>query len=212
MKKIQLLMLILSAPIWAGYTYTITDGMDFGALTLTGTQSLLMTGGGGILLDVYFNSYARIERTAPYNQQIYPSGGIERLSVDDHAHLDFAGGEVYQIGVGNYATATISGGKITRLATAQTAWKWVGERDGHWEPNPHVEIICREYAYNTTTKKLTGLWNSDADNNRLYDPFNIQLVDVAGYSPTIDNIKFTIIPEPMTLALLALGGVLIRKK
>ncbi len=41
------LMMILSVSVLAGYTYVITDGMDFFDLTLNSGQSLLMTGGGG---------------------------------------------------------------------------------------------------------------------------------------------------------------------
>jgi hypothetical protein len=195
---------VLSASAFASYTYVITDGMDFGGLTLTGTQSLLMTGGGGANLNLYFNSSAVIQRTAPYNQSTYPRGGIEILSVADYAHLDFPGGEVYEIGLGAYATATLSGGEIDRLYTTQAAWQYVGQPPvSVW--NPHVEIICKDWDYNTTTKILTGIWGNDS-------LFNIQLVNVSGYSPTIDNIEFTIIPEPASLLLLTIGGLLLKRK
>ena len=54
---------------------------------------------------------------------------------------------------------------------------------------------------------LKGTWGDDS-------LFNIQLIDRTqyGYSPAIDNIKFTIIPEPMSMGLLALGGLLIRRR
>jgi hypothetical protein len=48
MKKLALLIsLALSASALASYTYVIEDGDFFGAKTLTGTQSMLVTGGGG---------------------------------------------------------------------------------------------------------------------------------------------------------------------
>jgi len=207
MKKLALLIsLILSASAVASYTYVITDEMDFFDLTLNSGQSLLMTGGGGGLLDLTWDSHATIQGTAPYNQEIFPRGGIERISASSYAHLDFSGGEVYEINMGNSVTAVLSGGEIKRLRTGQTAWQW----QYFPEPpvliwNPHVEMIVKDWDYNTTSKILTGIWG----NNSL---FNIQLVNISGYSPTIDNIKFTIIPEPATLLLLSLGGLIIRKK
>jgi hypothetical protein len=59
--------------------------------------------------------------------------------------------------------------------------------------------------YNPANKRLTGTWED-------FSKFNIKLVDYQGYSPTIDNIKFTIIPEPMTLLLIGLGGIMIRRR
>ncbi|HML76012.1 MAG TPA: PEP-CTERM sorting domain-containing protein, partial [Anaerohalosphaeraceae bacterium] len=66
-------------------------------------------------------------------------------------------------------------------------------------------IICKDYSFNSMTSKLTGTWTDNTT-------FNIQLVNQTGYSPAIDNIKFTIIPEPATLLLLGLGGVLLRRR
>ena len=60
--------------------------------------------------------------------------------------------------------------------------------------NRHIEMLVKEYTFNTQTKMLKGTWGDDS-------LFSIQLIDRTqyGYSPAIDNIKFTIIPEPMSL-------------
>ncbi|NLW83224.1 MAG: PEP-CTERM sorting domain-containing protein [Phycisphaerae bacterium] len=192
-----LLMCVLTIPSFADYTYVITDGMDFGGRNLGSGQSLLMTGGGGHTLDLGYDSFAIIQGTAPYNQDVYPSGGIERISVAGYAHLDFLGGEVYEIGVGSYGTATLSGGAIQRLRTTQVVV--------YGQIEPYVTLYHKGYEHDELTNMLIGFW---ADGS----PFAIQLVDVPNYTPTIDNINFVYIPEPATLLLLGLGGLLIRRK
>jgi len=51
---------------------------------------------------------------------------------------------------------------------------------------------------------LTGLWGNG-------DPFSIHLPNITGYSPAIENIQFQLIPEPTSLLLLSLGGLLLRR-
>jgi hypothetical protein len=71
--------------------------------------------------------------------------------------------------------------------------------------NPHIEIVCDlgSVNYDTVTKKLTGSWLDGI-------PFSIQLIDVSGYSPAIENIFFT--PEPATLCMMAAGALLLRRR
>ena len=74
-----------------------------------------------------------------------------------------------------------------------------------WVPNPHITMVCDvdSVFHDTGTNILTGDWLDGCS-------FSIQLVDVDGYSPAIENIQF--IPEPATLILLAVGCALIRKR
>jgi hypothetical protein len=64
----------------------------------------------------------------------------------------------------------------------------------------HIQIICKSWEYDSITTHLTGVW---ADNSA----FSIQLDSFWAY----DNMNFTIVPEPMSLGLLALGGLLVRR-
>lgn len=196
MKRLMMLFLVgFSLPVGAGYTYTVTEGMDIsylGTSILIDHQSLLMTGGGGGTLRLLEWSSASIQNTSPYNQDVYPRGGIKQLDVGDYAHLDLFDGDVYELNIGAYGTATISGGWIHQIASSQSSL-----------PSPHITMVCSTYNYNISSKMLTGTWLDGSS-------FDIQLIDIVGYSKTIDNMTF--IPEPATMLLLAIGGILMRRK
>ncbi|MCX5636987.1 MAG: PEP-CTERM sorting domain-containing protein, partial [Planctomycetota bacterium] len=145
-------------------------------------------------------SVAEIKNTTSLS--VYPPGGIWDLGLWGWSRLKFSGGEISWIDIGGNATATLSGGKI---GTIRSGYMW-----GGWGP---IEIICRDYSYNPTSKKLAGTWNVDNNNDGQFDAFNIQLVDAGGYyDTTINNIKFTIIPEPLTLILFGLGGLFLQRR
>ncbi len=98
------------------------------------------------------------------------------------------------------------GGRIDTLDSWQITWKYEGQpAELVWIP--HIEMLVKDYTYNTLTKILRGTWGDDS-------LFNIQLIDHTnyGYDPAIDNIKFTIIPEPLSLLLFAAGGLVVCRR
>lgn len=194
MKKLALLIsAVLSASALAGYTYTYTTGMDFGDLTLNGSESIFVDGGGGHYLTLFDYTYANVQKTSFLISE--GNGGIWLLGLASYSSLDLLGGQIHHLDLTSYAQAKLSGGQIDLLSSTQNA-TYI----------KHIEIVCLVgYVYNSTTRYLTGLW---ADGSA----FNIKLVNVSGYSNTIDNIKFTVIPEPASLLLLAVGGMLLRHK
>ena len=188
MKKLALLIsLVLSVSAFAT-DYTITGGY-YGTKIYHNNDTLLMTGGGVNSLTAEDYSVLDIRNTSPFAAG---SGGIGTLDLEDSSRLGFSGGQLNWFDIDDYATAALSGGKINKLEN---------DSQGGYAS---VEIICKEYSYNSQTKKLTGIWGNDS-------AFNIQLADLAGYVPTYNILEFTIIPEPTTLLLLGLGGMLIRK-
>jgi hypothetical protein len=104
----------------------------------------------------------------------------------------------------SYATAILSGGLISIIESQQFAWMQEGDPP-EWVPNPHITMVCDldSVFHDTQTNLLTGDWLDGTS-------FSIQLVDIDGYSPAIENIIF--IPEPATLILLAVGFAIIRKR
>lgn len=192
MKTVLIMMMVASASVFAGYTYTYTTGMDFGDLTLDGSESILVDGGGGDYLNLFYYSTATINSTSHLISE--GNGGIWQLIVADYSKATIKDGGIHRLDLGAYAIAQISGGWIDILSSTQNATY-----------TKHIEIICRDWDYSTTTKILTGTWED-------YSAFSIHLENASGYSTTYDNIKFTIIPEPATMLLIGLGVLFLRRK
>lgn len=125
------------------------------------------------------------------------TSGVWSILIDDYSKLLYIDGRTSLISSYDSAQAILEGGQINRIRSFQYVG-WIG-RD--WI-GPHIEIICRDYVSSPTL--ITGTWNADNDNDGQWDTFSIQLLNQSGYSPVI-------VPEPVTLGLLSLGGLLIRK-
>jgi hypothetical protein len=150
--------------------------------------------GGGHSLNLFGSSYARIESTPPlgtyYGGGAW-AGGIWDVSAGGSGgRLEVLGGEIDRLDVSGYARAWLYGGRINVLETGQLT--------------PQVDVFCKSYLFSPGTGMLTGIWGDDSS-------FSIHLVNLPGYTPTIDNINFHLIPEPVTLGLLALGSLLTRR-
>ena len=145
---------------------------------------------------------AVIEGTDPLISE--GNGGIWFVRLAGYSIFEMSGGEINQLNVGSGSRTEISGGRIDYLYSSQIAWKQEGDPPV-WVPDPHITFICdvESVLHDSVTNILTGDWLGGSS-------FNIQLVDVDGYSPAIENIVF--IPEPMTLVLLGLGAALVRRK
>ena len=197
MKRFIPCLVIMSVCVsvsFAGFDLTISSSYEYG-VTLN-NQSLLVTGGGALDIDAINSSYVEVRGTAPLEEDV---GGIYTLDLNQTSSLYQYGGEIGSIDIRGNAHAVFEGGQIWYINSFQDVPT----------PNnvayPHIEIICRDWLYIPSTKKLTGTWED-------FSTFDIQLVNQAGYDPVIDNIKITIIPEPATLLLVGVGGLLLRKR
>jgi hypothetical protein len=201
MKRVICIFVLATAmQVQAGYEYVITDGWIPG-FTLHGYESFLITGGGVDNIDLWDQSSGRIDGTAALEDGV---GGIRKIRISDYSTLEMQGGELGTLTMNYQGTAKLSGGSISEIDSFQNAWKTIGQPP-LLVPNPHIEIICRDWNYNTLSKMLTGTWQD-------YSTFNIHLLNRQGYSPVMENIQFTIIPEPATFALIGLGGLLVRRR
>jgi hypothetical protein len=199
MKKVIMLLIVLAAvsSARATFTYTYGPGTNFGSRDLMGNESMLVNGGQGGSLGLFATSYARIEGTTPlgtyYGGGAW-AGGIWTISAGGSGStLEILGGEIAELDMSSGAHASLSGGRVLTLATYQQA---------PTSADKHIDLFCKNYSL--TSGILSGLWGDDT-------AFSIRLVNQTGYTPTIDNINFHIVPEPMTLGLLACGGLAIRR-
>jgi hypothetical protein len=194
------LLLCLAVPVQAGYFEFITDVYDPG-LTLQTGDSLYMTDGGIGILTLNGESTAIIEGTSELEDGF---GGIWVLSLSGESHLDFSGGQVHMLSLNSDATAILSGGLIEEIYSTQPIW------NDDFDPavqisDPHITMY---YSGDLPTVEvvdgfdfLVGNWMDGTD-------FNIYLHDT-GYD-AYGNIQF--IPEPATIFLVTIGGVLLRRK
>ena len=181
--------LLLFAPYAFATVYNIGPGDDFGNLILVDYDTLLMTGGGGHSLVLSSWSNGTIEDTDPLIDPY--DGGIWDLATYSYSELTINDGEFYEVGAHGESLIYLHGGQILGSLTIFDSTAWV-----------HIY----GYGFNNDPfggSPLTGFWADDT-------PFSINLVDDT--IPTYNQIVFHIVPEPATLLILALGGLLIRKK
>lgn len=184
------------------FDFVVSETYEHGTIQLN-SQSLLITGAGVAEVIAKGASYVEVHgTTAPLQLDV---GGVYALLLDDTSSMNYYGGETGDITFHDNAAAVIQGGRIDYISSYQYVLS----------PNqtyiPHIEIIVREYD-DSNPNFITGIWNVDKDDNGEYDIFSINLLDQAGYDPVLDNIKFTIIPEPATLCMLGVSILLLRRR
>ena len=187
-KLFILLLFVISQAVFAT-DYVVGPGDSFGVRSLYDYDTFLMTGGQGEDLSLGGWSTGTINDTDPIIGEM--DGGIWQIDTAAYSELTINGGEFHKIVVGQESKLELHGGQIFGSLTVNHSTAWV-----------HIY----GYGFNNdpfTGSPLTGYW---ADNT----PFSINLVD-DGIS-TYDQIVFHIIPEPATLLMLGLGGILVRNK
>ena len=189
MKKIIviLILFVMSSGAWA-VDYEITWGDDNPGLDLRDYDTLLMTGGTAHYLNVGGWSTGVIEDTDPLNIG-QGDGGIWEVSTSSYSELTINDGEFYELDLHGESIVNLHGGQIFGGLTVSNSTAWVN---------------IYGYAFNNDPflgSPLTGFW---ADNT----PFSINLVDDT--ISTYDQIVFHIIPEPATILLFGMGGLILR--
>ena len=212
MKKIIITILAVFV-VWAslvqGAIYNIGPGDDFDFLYLVGNDSLVMTDGEIDWLDLDDWSVATIENTDPITDTA--TGGIWVVDMGDYSTFNLEGGEINFIEAWAESTVNMTGGYLDYIVMSGESKAYLrgGTIDDFWrmplENEAPIEeamiyVFALDYLYDSPSNLLTGHWG---DNSAFSINLNI---------PSSDYVEFHIIPEPATLFIFALGGLIFRRR
>ena len=203
MKRVICFMLAVSclSTAHAGFEYAdrvISSGEYVWFLDwITGV--LVIDGGGGTPIEVRNSSRIEVWSTStPLGDGV---GGIMDLVVGHNARLDYYGGLTEEFSIGQNATAYLYGGRIDGISSYQYV-TWIDGKPTGQHIHIHAQDGWQWKYEHGLIKGVKGLWLDGS-------AFDIRFIDKAGYDPVWANVY---IPEPATLLLMTLGGLLLRRR
>ena len=177
----------------------ITAGEYEGFVTWTSEVTpLIVEGGGAIAIEM--RNFSRLEVRSTSSPLGLGVGGISYIDLLGPVHLDFLSGLTREITTASIATADLRGGSINYISSEQYT---VSTGAG-----PYIDIYAQpgwSWMSDDPLVGIEGLWQNGS-------PFAIEFINEENYDPVWTNINVVEVPEPATLSLLSLGGLLLRRK
>jgi hypothetical protein len=203
MKRMLLLFACCLCPVYAGYDDGLISAGEYewGVDLFGGT--LVVDGGGANVIEARNSSNVEVYSTsAPLGTGI---GGIMNLMLTNTSRLDYYGGITQELVIGKDATAYLQGGRIDFISSAQYVTWANGEPTGQ-----HIFIYAQDgWAWKYENGKIRGITGSWLDSGTRFDIRFTTLYE-PDYDPVWANVK--VVPEPVSLLLMALGGLLLRRR
>ena len=204
LKRIVLCLFVSSMCVCIGFaslsdSVHAKDGLlgpgeyEGGRIKMVHCENLLIQGGGADWIEARDESYIKVDYTSVSSNPAKPvtnSTGIWDIMLYDNSRLLWLDGAIDEITVRDNSQAVLKGGYVGAITLLHRP-----------QDSCYVEIWCQDN-YFMDENGISGFWLDGT-------AFSIDFID-EGPFVTSDYIK--VVPEPATLMLIGIGGLLIRRK